>query len=1730
MIVVLVALTIIATPFALSMRNLESSALLGLRRQSSRASTATALAAATRQLEETHAWLDLGSPHRDRAAEVSADDLAERFADLLPRNPRGSIRSVRVGDESGRVDLTRATPALLGNLLGGRSFLTAAIGPEDDALALGSTDGLPPAGLLFVEREQVEYSVISGQTVDELRRGFSSANVARSTPAAHMLGAEVFDARLFLLAQRGWRVRPGVFEPYRRVDGLKDIALFSELAYDAATLERLRPLLTVHGGPLRWRDPERVLGLEPRSDGAVDLWIAGGERYGPGAVVRLTSADGERHYDLVLAATPWGERMRVTLLEGVFGGQWVDDAVAESLAPVPVNLNTAGPDVLEALLTGLGAQPVTDVITDSEAVHLALLIDSAPPSTSGAEWTPLAQADLDASRYSPADLAAALAAIRAHDVRPGVLKPSELASLLAGARSLSGSHRLGRPAAIELAKRIAAAQPGSHDELRSLLDGAVADQVLSPDQRNVILINAVDSLDARIVGGTAPFSYASRGVFELHAGSSENAANGRELASSRARQIVSVAPAGETGRVLATQADLEAAARGGGAGGWASWPNLMDSGPGPDPGFTLEQLAERRAPIMDSGSAGLSLASALTSFAGPADGAGTLVGGRAGPSTDEGRAFTALRPVRSPLPDTLHFDEGAPQLTGATADGWNTEVSPLRFDASQLQPSLTDPLDDRMLPFTVSFWFELEDVSGETVLFDTGASELEDRVLIMVKGGELLFRVADTSVADFRGPLLPGRLPPAGEIRYAFDDGLALLPGVPYHLAAYVGGGRSTSMALFIDGFSRGKRSFVTRLMEDLSAVGGPFLGSSSGQGVTRMRVESTAGFPERGALQLGEEIVEYTSRTEDTFVLAAAATDDPFGGRARRGSFGGEHLASEPVELVGYSRALASLFTPAGNGSLDGMLAPMALAQLDGSQLATDIEILPRNADTNQIVDFPFSLGTGLPGDATTIPVASVDGGALPEGVFQTGGGYAVIFCDYGYDQLIGQVIAAESGFGRWIIGNQTDESWYIGGAEVVRYSSYSGGLLTGVSRGATGGIPVSIEPGATSPLDGASQDWVVGSVTSWGDARAFITNLSSHLQSELNSLPLAPRVLVMPISVAVTDGVGLYEGYHSGIGNPNHLIQVGTDFPEGGGGTEWIRWNTVTSDAFVRDELNPLEQALDHLGRPNGVNAWDPNVAIDEGMIDDLNGFLRFRGQAGTPDTSHAAAEQVLPVIPFYCPGGELEPSLGLPGRHDFVTMVGDEGSVLLNGQPSEREWNEVNYATTQDQDWSGYSLVGMRGPVVGTYERTEDHEFSIRFKEAMREGGQGWRLAENRGLTDENSIEDYVKTLNVDSRRLTRLLCGPSGELPDVPALSLHLGEDFNRRTSPGAAIIDELQLHVHAPLGPLLPAVARFTLDEELSFEEDRVLLLDVQEQVLPHVRQRNGRLGKENLEILSELSPSGGLLLLGEEIVAYAGLDPVESGAVFLAGRGLYGTRRAAHSRNAPVVPLRFWPVSPLIEALGPDDGDIVVADPLAFPYEGGLLLVDEELLAYNERLDDALAMPLRAGRSASGLLRGRFGTVPASHSPGSLVRWMPTRYHDQALFGDDVPEAQALALAVDAPGAFFTDVIVRASEPDRGVELLARAVLDGQGRRHDDPASHPGVVALSRSDTDRSLLQGRVLAQGDLLELFLMVRWAPGAFDPVRGSSNAWKLAPRVSNVMVGHVQPTLVFEHEEWR
>jgi len=226
----------------------------------------------------------------------------------------------------------------------------------------------------------------------------------------------------------------------------------------------------------------------------------------------------------------------------------------------------------------------------------------------------------------------------------------------------------------------------------------------------------------------------------------------------------------------------------------------------------------------------------------------------------------------------------------------------------------------------------------------------------------------------------------------------------------------------------------------------------------------------------------------------------------------------------------------------------------------------------------------------------------------------------------------------------------------------------------------------------------------------------------------------------------------------------------------------------------------------------------------------------------------------------------------------------------------------------------------------------------------------------------------------------------------------------------------------------------------------------------------------------------------------------------------------------------------LTGTLSATSGELRVADASGFPDADGLVWVGDELVGITGRQGDTLTMPTRTGSfrfTSEGLLRGRFGTAPTEHQLGEMVRWMPARYRDRALLGDDVPESASMTLSVSAPGAFFTELLLTGFFPDPSVGVELRAVLDGLVSPHADPDGSPHITVLTDEGAEPELetrLTARLMRQADRLDVHLFARWRAGAFDALGFSSLGWKLAPEVNSVIIGHDQPTLVFEHEEWR
>jgi hypothetical protein len=134
--------------------------------------------------------------------------------------------------------------------------------------------------------------------------------------------------------------------------------------------------------------------------------------------------------------------------------------------------------------------------------------------------------------------------------------------------------------------------------------------------------------------------------------------------------------------------------------------------------------------------------------------------------------------------------------------------------------------------------------------------------------------------------------------------------------------------------------------------------------------------------------------------------------------------------------------------------------------------------------------------------------------------------------------------------------------------------------------------------------------------------------------------------------------------------------------------------------------------------------------------------------------------------------------------------------------------------------------------------------------------------------------------------------------------------------------------------------------------------------------------------LADLPQDGGLLRLGDEILAYK-LLAGETGDITLAanGRGLLGTRPAQHQVGEPVMFLEHTTMTVLTGPVGAMDAKLGVVSTEEFPPEG-TVLIGTELIHYTRLRQNSLEMPRSSSvpgkmdGNGDALFRGRFGTLP----------------------------------------------------------------------------------------------------------------------------------------------------------
>lgn len=1715
---VLLALFALSAPFLGTARNASASSEYSANDTRVRLALDGAGKHARVALERSHPALD-ATPYFDDLTELGVPiEALDGFPD--PTDPNGVAWGAEAVDVAGFIDLNSASPQVLANLLGGVARLAKPVNSGDSDIPVTSPDAFPDGSVIAVNGELIRLGAPDEERqLTASQRGLGTVQddegnwqtTGPAPPSNHGIGAFVFDQRSY--APSVWRTL-GPNNTLQTLDTVEEIRAADDFSlsgsFDDAALRALRRQATVYGsigaGPT-WQRPTRLI-VPLEAETSYAMRVNQGRWMAPGSTIRIS--DG------------LNTNIRVVTRRGRDGQVFFDRVVdvdfeaflteVEVLAKRPVNINTAPPPVLYSLFANLKLTGQNHRIDEAEARALTGVVMASRPFTGLQDY-----------------------------VERFVLPVGGIEAL-----------------------------PDSAPRVPDGLDAGAGGVLDDPRDAVALYINSLNANDARLEFATMPVAFTSRQVFsmELRANVSAESGVARD-AGVRERLEFVIPQRSELFQMFSRQEDFDEALRlTRAAPYWLTGPETTgryDSGVTP-PSRMVPHMGtlrgQRYIPGVDE---------PVT------DGDGNAVPAERTFASRQDDAFVQLDPIR--LGNTqrtagriLHFDQESRTLEGRYLPDQVIERA-----SNDGVVRFTENLGQQVVePFTVSMWVRPES-AGDGTLFSIGdRTQDSDRVTLGMSGGNLVLRVVD-GMGDHRDTAFEE----VAEARFPLASG-AGVPGLPTgvwsHVDIDVRGNRPDQLGLLVNGNATGVNVLgMTRLTAPLASGGGV------------IAVESTEGFPPVCALRIGNEIVEATVASGTTFDVSHGTSGENagFGGRLARvrfdvegsdtaaptalaiGAVSGSYANGTPVMHYGYSMPLTSN-VPSGGATLPGDLGPFRVGKCVG--LANDTTLVPVQA---QSLDGPIRVGRGWNSTTTgPLTLALADAaeadttGQDAMGAFNPTGGFAV---------LSGWRVGRFNG-----LDFEPSNGDTVGGVEVIRYSGYNGNQLNVIERGVQldrfanlegiesviGGargfvfdweVLIAFEDGQTIDADlilGASTFCYPISIPAPGATNiSFLPatdGLSQFAQlTRLDDPELTEWIRYDELNLTASQLVRSEPGALLRVHNILHDLDAdevrtpgppgtgggtGTPGTPGGAGTPGTP-GIGTSDTSVGSPVGMGQ--VDGDGSRSGVAApramlagvapaigadWDPNRGADPNgdypLSRAVSSQLHFRGVLGTNHGDHPAGIQVLPCVQIAT--SDFDFQRGRPGARDPVFIV--DGSLSALGFPLSVHRAHYPADSRMIHTWSA-----PRGELIATAGASGAQPqagFSI--------GGAGYVAFDSSVLTPTSPGAGGSAPANVtDPRYLGRMVKFPSGELPrSGSTIAIGTGAGGVAGFGVPSATVDEVvfgDVLAHAGFGGtssaahaagagMVLAASATASDQSLSvFPSD--------------VRTPEGTVGSPQT-VLSALPPDGGLLRIGEEIVAYRALAGA-SGVINLAadGRGLLGTLPQAHEITETVHWLEGWEVSSLAGAIGPDDGIIPLASTDGFPTEG-TALIGQELIHYTQVFGGALVMPRASSEPGMkdglgpGAFRGRYGSAPGSYAAGTPVILFPARYWDRYAPRFDGPELGFFGLSVDQPAAWWDGVLWDAQESGFGGADTVVLQRVGDVPWDADPEVEPRLTLMEDGTKDGDLV--KIGLQGDRIEWRVFARYAAGAFDPEFGLSHGWKETPRFIRLGVTYTGPGRVLRSME--
>ncbi|MDJ0521092.1 MAG: hypothetical protein QNJ90_03355 [Planctomycetota bacterium] len=413
--------------------------------------------------------------------------------------------------------------------------------------------------------------------------------------------------------------------------------------------------------------------------------------------------------------------------------------------------------------------------------------------------------------------------------------------------SLAGEIVRARKGAVQSDKETGRRESGPFrhaEDFGRWLEDKVKASEITRAQHAALYMNAINPNSSQLRFGTAPWCFRTLDVYHIEARVALNNRAGEQIAEASVREVVEIGSDTTATWTLDSQDEFERPLAMGSGGKWiTTYPFGV--------GTKLRPGAHHVQPAMRG-------PKSIINHVYPSDTRGEDIGD------------VRLEPARLLLPGAQvenHFD------TNWYTDGWYTG-----FDGAytrRTKGTLMGRTDTKVRPFSMSFWWRPYSDANWTA-FDAGKEQFMNRFALFVQEGdegqELTFRCC------------AGTMWKAGADVYVPLEQLDYEPGNWYHIHVSCRGEDPSTMQLLVDGVDVGKRRGLTALSGSVVAD------------ANDVPVESTDGFPVRGAIRIGTEIIEYDSRSDGAFRDCI---------RGARGTQAQEWPANTPVHNVGYSMPL---------------------------------------------------------------------------------------------------------------------------------------------------------------------------------------------------------------------------------------------------------------------------------------------------------------------------------------------------------------------------------------------------------------------------------------------------------------------------------------------------------------------------------------------------------------------------------------------------------------------------------------------------------------------------------------------------------------------------------------------------------------------------------------------------------------------------------------------------------